>query len=114
MEAEKQFTVRMAEESDAEALLSIYSYYVKHTAVSFDYEVPSLSEFTEKMKDIKKRYPYLVVEEDGEVRGYAYAAVFKERVAYDWSVETTIYLNPKYKGRGYGKALYEKLEELLR
>ena len=114
MEAEKQFTVRMAEESDAEELLSIYSYYVKHTAVSFDYEVPSLSEFTEKMKDIKKRYPYLVVEEDGEVRGYAYAAVFKERVAYDWSVETTIYLDPEYKGRGYGKALYEKLEELLK
>ena len=51
---------------------------------------------------------------DGEVRGYAYAAVFKERVAYDWSVETTIYLNPEYKGRGYGKSLYEKLEELLK
>ena len=92
----------------------LFSYYVKHTAVSFDYEVPSLLEFTEKMRDIKKRYPYLVVEEDGEVRGYAYAAVFKERVAYDWSVETTIYLNPDYKGRGYGKALYEKLEELLK
>ncbi len=63
LETEKQFTVRMAEEKDAEALLSIYSYYVKHTAVSFDYEVPSLLEFTEKMRDIKKRYPYLVVEE---------------------------------------------------
>lgn len=108
------FRLRMAQESDAREILDIYAYYIKNTAVSFDYDVPTIQEFTEKIKSIKKRYPYLVVEEEGKVVGYAYAACFKEREAYDWAVETTIYMHPDCKGKGYGKSLYSKLEELLK
>lgn len=107
-------TIRKATLEDAEALLNIYSYYVLNTAITFEYEVPSVEEFQSRIANIEKKYPYLVLEKDGEILGYSYAGPFKTRAAYDWSVETTIYIDKDCQKSGYGKLLYDRLEEELR
>lgn len=106
--------IRLATEEDAKELLDIYRYYVEHTAITFEYETPSLEEFQKRIRNTLKRYPYLAAEENGKILGYAYASPFKERAAYDWSVETTIYVNKDAKHQGIGKKLYLALEEVLR
>ena len=85
-------TIRPAAPEDAYALLAIYAPYVRETAVTFEYEVPTPEEFAGRIRRILERYPYLAAQSGGEVLGYACAGPFKERAAYDWSVETTIYL----------------------
>lgn len=112
--SEAQMRIRPATLADAEILRDIYAPYVEETAVSFEYTVPTVAEFTERMKDIMKRYPYLVAEEAGEAVGYAYASPFHEREAYSWSAELTVYLRKDQRGRGRGRLLYEKLEQILR
>ena len=79
--------IRNAVTEDAESLLGIYSYYVEKTAVSFEYEAPSVQEFRNRIANTIKKYPYIVIEEDGEIKGYAYAGVFKGRAAYDHCCE---------------------------
>ena len=106
--------IRSAVIEDAKRLLKIYSYYVENTAISFEYEAPSLEEFRNRIKNTLMKYPYLVLEEDGVIKGYAYAGVFKGRAAYNHCCEVTIYLDRNSKGNGYGRALYEALEESLR
>lgn len=105
--------VRDAVLADAARILEIYAYYVQHTAISFEYEVPTLSEFENRMKQTKKKYPYLVVEQDGAIQGYAYAGPFVGRAAYDHSCELTIYLDNAAKKHGFGRKLYEELEKRL-
>lgn len=83
--------IRTATINDAPRLLEIYGYYVRETAISFEYEVPSVEEFQERVERTLARYPYLVLEEDGRVLGYAYASPFKARAAYDWSCELSIW-----------------------
>lgn len=106
--------IRDAKISDANRLLEIYSYYVEETAISFEYETPSLEEFCGRIEKTLKKYPYLVVEEDGRIMGYAYAGAFVGRAAYDWSCELTIYLDKDAKGCGYGRLLYEEMEKRLK
>ncbi|MCR4890688.1 MAG: GNAT family N-acetyltransferase [Lachnospiraceae bacterium] len=105
--------IRRARIEDAERLLEIYSYYVLNTAISFEYDVPTLEEFRGRMRHIQEKYPYFLLEEDGVIKGYSYAGVFKARTAYDHSCEVTIYLDRDSKGRGYGRALYQALEQAL-
>lgn len=105
--------IRIVEESDSKELLEIYAYYVEKTAITFEYEVPSIEAFGERIHKTLKRYPYLVSEKDGRLAGYAYAGPFKERRAYDWSVETTIYIAKDVRGHGLGKELYTALEHAL-
>jgi phosphinothricin acetyltransferase len=100
--------------ADAEELLAIYAPYVEETAISFEYEVPSVDEFRNRIEQISAKYPYIKAVVDGKIAGYAYAAGFKDRKAYDWSVETTIYIRKDCRQMGLGKALYEKLEKLLK
>lgn len=107
-------TIRNAEIGDAERILSIYAYYVKNTAISFEYNVPTLLEFQDRMKNTMKKYPYLVVEKDGVIQGYAYAHPFVGRAAYDWSCELTIYLDHTSQKCGLGRKLYDALEKKLR
>ena len=107
-------TIRDAREEDAKALLEIYSYYVEHTAISFELTTPSLSEFKRRLTEIQKHYPYLVIEKDGVIKGYAYAHLFVGRDAYSYSAETTIYLDHDSKRCGLGKLLYEALEDRLK
>lgn len=105
--------IRVAVPEDASELLKIYTPYVTDTAVTFEYEVPEVEEFAGRIWETLKRYPYLVVEEAGNVLGYSYASSFKARAAYAWSVETSIYLYRDVKRRGIGAALYRELEGLL-
>lgn len=111
---EKEITVRVATEDDAQALLELYAPYVEQTAITFEYEVPTVEEFRERIKHTLERYPYLVAELDGVPVGYAYASTFKDRPAYDWSVETSIYVGMEYKRLGIGRRLYDELERLLK
>ena len=106
--------IRPATPADAPALLDIYAFYVTDTAVSFEYTPPSADEFARRMEAVLARYPWLVIGDGERPLGYAYAAPFKGREAYDWSVEVTGYLAPDARGRGLGRRLYEALEEALR
>ena len=106
--------IREATINDAPRLLEIYGYYVKHTAISFEYEVPSVEEFQARIERTLVCYPYLVLEEEDFVIGYAYAGTFKARAAYDWSCELSIYLDKDCHGKGFGRRLYEALEERLK
>ena len=105
--------IRNATLEDAGRILEIYDYYVKNTAITFEYDTPTLTEFRKRMEKIMERYPYLVIEVDGHIEGYAYAGPFGGRAAYDWSCETTIYLNHNAKKCGLGRNLYEALEQAL-
>ncbi len=106
----EKIVIRTAAIEDAEILLNIYAYYVKNTAITFEYDVPTLEEFKARIEKTLKKYPYLVVEKDGQIAGYAYAGPFKERAAYDWSAELSIYLAHDATGCGLGRRLYEVLE----
>lgn len=99
---------------DAAELVRIYAPYVLNTAVTFEYDVPTVEEFAERIRRIKLKYPYLAAESDGEILGYAYAGPFKERAAYDRSVETSIYVKDGHKGCGIGRKLYDALEGALK
>ncbi|MGN1001480.1 MAG: GNAT family N-acetyltransferase [Oscillospiraceae bacterium] len=105
--------IRVVQEKDAEALLEIYAYYVENTAISFEYDVPSVDEFRNRIRNTLSKYPYLAAERDGAIVGYAYAAPFKERRAYDRAVETTIYVARDARKTGLGRALYTALENAL-
>ena len=84
--------IRDARSEDAPQLVEIYDHYVRRTAITFEYETPSVNEFRERMRRVMARYPYLVAERDGVVQGYAYAGAFHPRAAYDWCCELSIYL----------------------
>ena len=111
---QSDITIRIARESDKEELLAIYAPYVKETAITFEYTVPTLEEFRERMTKTLMKYPYLVAVQETEILGYAYASEFKNRAAYDWAVETTIYVKQDSRKSGVGKKLYQALEEVLK
>lgn len=106
-------TIRIATPADAERLLQIYAPYVTDTAISFEYTVPSVTEFRTRINNTLQKYPYLVAEHNGQIVGYTYAGPFIARAAYGWNVETTIYLQKDKKKAGIGRALYEALEKAL-
>ncbi len=106
--------IRNASPADAEAILEIYSYYVEHTAITFEYTVPAPEEFRERIRHTLEKYPYLVMEQDGKLIGYAYAGSFVGRKAYDWSCEMTIYLDHTVQKKGHGRRLYAALEDRLK
>lgn len=105
--------VRDAVMEDSERILEIYDYYVKNTAITFEYVTPSLEEFQARMKNTMERYPYLVILKDGHIEGYAYASAFVGRAAYDWSCEMTVYLDHSIQKCGMGRVIYEALEKKL-
>jgi phosphinothricin acetyltransferase len=106
--------IRSAKPGDAGAILGIYAPYISETYVSFETEVPTTADFTVRMTGIMKSYPFLVCEEDGGIIGYAYGSGHRERAAYKYSADTSIYVAPGYQGRGAGRALYGRLLDLLR
>ena len=108
-----QITIRSAGPEDAARLSEIYAWYVENTAITFEYDAPTAEEMRRRIAHTLERYPYLVLEEEGAVRGYAYAGPLKERAAYARSCELSIYVERGFRGRGYGRMLYEALEEEL-
>lgn len=109
----QDITIRNASLADAPRILEIYAWYVEHTVITFEYDVPSLEEFEGRMRRTMQKYPYLVIERDGRVEGYAYAGPFVGRAAYDWACELTIYLDHDARKHGMGRALYEALADRL-
>lgn len=106
--------IRNAAPGDAARMLEIYSHYVENTAVSFEYETPSLETFLGRIEAVQRRFPWLVLECSGTIMGYAYAAPAHPRAAYGWCCETTIYLDHKARRKGFGRLLYSTLEAALR
>lgn len=107
-------TFRNATLADAARILEIYRYYVEKTAISFEWTVPSLAEFQQRMQKTMQKYPYIVAVTDGKIIGYSYVSSFIGREAYDWSVEMTIYLDAKVLHHGAGKKLYRVMEVILK
>lgn len=105
---------RVARPEDAEALLAIYAPYVEETAITFEYEVPSVEAFRGRIAHTLETYPYIVAVEKNKIIGYAYVGRLHERAAYDWSVETSIYVDRRARKHGLGRQLYERLEAILR
>lgn len=106
--------IRTASPEDAGQIRDLYAYYVLHTAITYEYEVPSPEEMRERIEHTLRKYPYIVAEEKGKILGYAYAGSFKQRAAYDWSVETSIYVSKDARGRGIGKGLLDLMEGILK
>lgn len=109
-----EVVIRKATLDDASVLAAIYAPYVRETAITFEYEPPTAEEFAERMRGTLAFYPYLVAELDGEPVGYAYVSPFKDRPAYDWAVETSIYVAQGSSGKGIGRKLHDALEACLR
>lgn len=105
--------IRLATVKDADAILAIYAPYIA-TPVTFEETVPSTQAFRERVANVLAFYPFLVAELDGEIAGYAYAHPLRERQAYQWNAELSIYLKPDVQGHGLGTKLYSTLIELLR
>lgn len=106
--------LRPATTADAEALLAIYRPYIEETAITFEEEVPAVADFAARIERCLQRYPWLVAEVDGQVAGYAYAAAYHERAAYQWACTASIYLSPRFQGKGVARPLYDALFALLR
>ena len=110
----EKIMIRDAKETDAKAIQAIYAPYVEQTAVTFEYNVPSEEEFSRRIESVKQKYPWIVAERNGQMVGYAYASAFKPRDAYQWAVETSIYVNQSLKRCGIGRQLHEALEQRLK
>jgi L-amino acid N-acyltransferase YncA len=114
MERKPRPTVRIAEEVDVQGMLALYAPYVQTTAFSFETEVPSLAQFSARREKCLQRFPWIALEIRGKIAGYAYAGQYREREAYQWTCESSIYLDSQYRGMGIGKELYGALFQLLK
>ena len=106
-------SIRMATVKDVPRILEIYGPYIENTAISFEYEIPSLEAFTQRFLGITAQFPWLVWEENGVILGYAYGSRPFERAAYQWCASASIYLCPEACGKGIGRKLYAALEQYL-
>ncbi len=105
--------IRFAAPSDAEPLLKIYAPYVLKTAITFEYDVPTVEEFAKRIEKTLESYPYLVAERGGKICGYAYAGRYYGREAYKYSAEMSIYIDENERDSGVGGKLYKTLEFAL-
>ncbi|MEP3837056.1 MAG: N-acetyltransferase family protein [Algibacter sp.] len=106
--------VRAFHINDVPQLLAIYNYYVLNTTVTFDLEAVTLEAFTEKLKTINAEYPFIVFEEGNEIIGYAYGSKFRSKPAYNYVVESTVYVKHNAHGKKVGTTLYAELLKLLK
>jgi phosphinothricin acetyltransferase len=106
--------IREVKIDDAGRLVEIYSHYVLNTAVSFEYEVPTVEEFRQRISKITAKYPYLVCEKEGKIVGYVYAGEYSARSAYSWTTAMSIYVDKDYRRQGIGSAMYKAIEPKLK
>jgi L-amino acid N-acyltransferase YncA len=109
----EMYIIRLAEEKDYQTILAIYTPFIIETAFTFDCDVPSLAEFSKKVEHTLLNFPWLVCELDNRVVGYAYASKHRDRSAYEWSAESSVYVSSDLHQKGVGRSLYAVLFELL-
>ncbi|MBR6771979.1 MAG: N-acetyltransferase [Clostridia bacterium] len=107
-----EFILRPASPRDASEILSIYSPFILNTTVTFETEVPSEESFALRIENVTKTYPWVVCEHEGKIIGYAYSARHRERAAYGFSAELSVYVRPEYSGRGIGKLLCREIIDI--
>jgi L-amino acid N-acyltransferase YncA len=108
-------TIRLAAESDAEAVQAIYAPNVQHTPISFEYEIPTVEEMRARIHKTLITHPWLICQNgQGEIMGYVYASKHRERTAYQWSVDVTAYVSSRAQRSGIARGLYTSLFALLR
>jgi L-amino acid N-acyltransferase YncA len=106
--------IRLATEDDAAGIVAIYAPYITNTSFTFETEVPAENEFKERIKKYLLKYPWLVCEADGQIAGYAYASQYRERTAYQWSTECSVYVHDAFQRHGIAQALYSALFTILK
>ncbi len=107
-------SIRIATANDAEGILNIYGPYILNTSFTFETELPSVAAFADRINEYLKNWPWLVCEIDGVIAGYAYSGKHRERTAYQWCVESSIYIHDDFQKAGIGKALYAALIDILK
>jgi phosphinothricin acetyltransferase len=107
-------TVRAVREDDADAIAAIYNPYVRDTVISFEQTPVSDADMAQRIREYTVRYPWLVATRDDKVVAYAYATRWRTRAAYDFALESTIYVDQAYTGRGIAQPLYRALLAQLR
>ena len=88
-------SIRLAKPTDSQAILDIYAPYIENTSLTFETEVPSVESFAKRIETYLHSRPWLICEVDGGVAGYAYASRYRERTAYQWSIECSVYIHDK-------------------
>lgn len=106
--------VRLAKREDAKQIVDIYSPSVLNVATSFETVVPPIEEMERRIENCLQKYPWISCLVDGKIAGYVYASKHREREAYQWSCESSVYIQRDFKGKGIGKALYQLLFEILK
>ncbi|MFN8359229.1 MAG: N-acetyltransferase family protein [Candidatus Kapaibacterium sp.] len=107
------YSIRLITPADAAATLAVYAPYILNTSITFEYEVPSVEEFTSRIIHTTEDFPWLVCLENDTIVGYAYAGKHRLRAAYQWSPESTVYLAEAAQGKGIARILYETLFAIL-
>lgn len=106
--------LRLAKPADSEDILAIYAPYIEKTSFTFETDVPSPEAFAKRIGSYLESWPWLVCEVDGTIAGYAYAARYRERVAYQWSVESSVYIHDDHQRKGIARILYSALFKILK
>jgi L-amino acid N-acyltransferase YncA len=106
--------IRLAKSDDAPQIAAIYRPFCEENCVSFELEAPPAAEMAARIEKIGSRFPWLVDDREGVIAGYAYASPHRERAAYRWVVEVTVYVHENFRGQGVGRALYMELFKRLR
>ena len=106
--------IRLANDQDAQGILAIYAPIVRDTTISFELEPPSIEEMQDRIATTLQRYPWLVCESQEQILGYAYASRHRERAAYQWSADVSVYVEAGARRRGIARGLYEPLLGILK
>lgn len=106
--------IRLARPMDAVAIHTIYAPIVAETPISFELEPPTVEDLRQRIVKTLERYPWLVCVDGDALLGYVYATAHRERAAYQWSVDVSVYMHPEQRRRGLGKTLYSSLFAILR
>jgi phosphinothricin acetyltransferase len=106
--------IRLAAPADAAQVREIYAPFCEESPVSFEIRPPSEAEIASRIITLTQTYPWLVCQRENEILGYAYACRHRERAAYRWAADVSVYIAPDWRGRGIGKGLLTALSALLR
>ncbi len=111
----QEYRIRNALPVDAAGIVQIYNYYIAKTIITFEEDLVSVDIINARMKEVQvSKLPWLVAEQNGKVLGYSYSSKWKERCAYRYSTEVTVYMRPDHIGKGIGSELYGKLLPALK